>query len=127
MDPALAIPILPARDLRETRGFYERLGFTATGFWPEEFGGYAILVRGSLTMHFFSYPGLLPTENYAQCYWRAADPDGFHAEVSRADLSAWPSSRVAPIEDKPWGTREFALVDPNGNLVRIGAPIDRGR
>jgi hypothetical protein len=24
------------------------------------------------------------------------------------------------LEDKPWGLREFALVDPEGNLVRIG-------
>jgi hypothetical protein len=24
------------------------------------------------------------------------------------------------LEDKPWGLREFALVDPDGNLVRIG-------
>ena len=24
------------------------------------------------------------------------------------------------LEDKPWGLREFALVDPEGDLVRIG-------
>jgi len=32
MDPGIAIPILPARDLRETRAFYERLGFAAAGW-----------------------------------------------------------------------------------------------
>jgi len=26
MEPGIAIPILPARDLKETRQFYERLG-----------------------------------------------------------------------------------------------------
>jgi catechol 2,3-dioxygenase-like lactoylglutathione lyase family enzyme len=43
----IAIPILPARSLTETREFYETLGFTAAGWWPNEFGGYAILVRGT--------------------------------------------------------------------------------
>ena len=29
MEPGISIPILPARDLAETRDFYERLGFQA--------------------------------------------------------------------------------------------------
>ena len=125
MEPGIAIPILPARDLKETREFYERLSFIATGWWPEVFGGYAILARGDLTMHFFSYPDLSPKENYGQCYWRVVDPDGLYSELNRADLSAWPNARVMPIEDKPWGTREFAMLDPNMNLIRIGRPTDR--
>jgi hypothetical protein len=24
------------------------------------------------------------------------------------------------VEDKPWGMREFAIVDPNGTLIRVG-------
>jgi hypothetical protein len=27
------------------------------------------------------------------------------------------------LEDKPWGLREFAVVDPDGNLIRIGQII----
>jgi hypothetical protein len=27
------------------------------------------------------------------------------------------------LEDKPWGLREFAVVDPDGNLLRIGQVI----
>jgi hypothetical protein len=30
---------------------------------------------------------------------------------------------TAPI-DQPWGMREFALVDPSGNLVRVGHDLD---
>ena len=117
MEPGVAIPILPARDLKETREFYERLGFTATGWWPDTFGGYVILVRGDLTMHFFSYPDLPLKENYGQCYWRVTNPDELYSELSRADMSAWPNARVVPIETKPWGTREFAMLDPNLNLI----------
>jgi hypothetical protein len=63
MEPGIAIPILPARDLRETRRFDEHVGFVATGWWPDTFGGYVILVRGDLTMHFFGYPDLSPKDN----------------------------------------------------------------
>jgi hypothetical protein len=28
------------------------------------------------------------------------------------------------LEDKPWGLREFAIVDPDGNLLRIGQVIE---
>ena len=68
MEPGIAIPILPARDLAETRRFYEGLGFRAAGWWPKEFGGYAILRRGDLSMHFFAYEDISPSANYAQCY-----------------------------------------------------------
>jgi catechol 2,3-dioxygenase-like lactoylglutathione lyase family enzyme len=125
MQPGIAIPILPARDLKETREFYERLGFLATGWWPDAFGGYAILVKGDLTMHFFSYPDLSLKENYGQCYWQVGDPDDLYSELIRTDLSAWPNTRVVPIEDKPWGAREFAMLDPSANLIRIGRPISR--
>ncbi len=27
------------------------------------------------------------------------------------------------LEDKPWGMREFAVVDEDGNLLRIGQAI----
>jgi catechol 2,3-dioxygenase-like lactoylglutathione lyase family enzyme len=120
MEPGLATPILPARDLTETRAFYERLGFVAAGWWPNEFGGYAILMRGDLGMHFFSYADLSPLENYAQCYWRVNDVDTMHAECVGAGLPGKGTPRLTPVGEKPWGMREFALVDPNGNLIRVG-------
>jgi catechol 2,3-dioxygenase-like lactoylglutathione lyase family enzyme len=120
MEPDIAIPILPARDLAETRRFYEALGFRATGWWPEEFGGYAILRRGDLTMHFFAYEELSPSANYAQCYWRVQNVDALHAACQAAELPSSGIPRLDAVADKPWGMREFAIVDPNGNLVRVG-------
>ena len=120
MDPGTATPILPARDLEETREFYEKLGFVAKGWWPKEFGGYAILIRGDLGMHFFSYPELSPLENYGQCYWRVNDVDRVHAECAGVGLPITGTPRVTAVEEKPWGMREFALVDPSGNLIRVG-------
>jgi len=59
----VSIPILPSRNLAETRSFYEKLGFEAAGWWPDTFGGYAIMRKGDLSMHFFKFPELSPGEN----------------------------------------------------------------
>ena len=82
----VAIPILPARDLNETRTFYERLGSQAAGWWPTEFGGHAILVRGHLEMHFFAFKDFSPDQNYAQCYWRVQDVNSLYAECHASSL-----------------------------------------
>ncbi len=112
-------PILPARNLAETRAFYEKLGFTSwwRGRGPWE---YEIVSRGHLVVHFFAESGLVPTENEASCYWRVKDADRFHQEFAALKL---PSERIprltAPV-DEPWGMREFTFVDPSGNRVRVG-------
>jgi hypothetical protein len=31
-------------------------------------------------------------------------------------------SRLEPPEDTDYGIREFALIDPSGNLLRVGSP-----
>jgi catechol 2,3-dioxygenase-like lactoylglutathione lyase family enzyme len=123
MEPGITIPILPARDLDETRAFYERLGFQAPGWWPTEFGGYAILRRGDLSMHFFLFPDISSDQNYAQCYWRVKDVDALYAEFAGAGLPRQGTPRLEPVEDREWGMREFSIIDPNGNLVRVGQLI----
>ena len=120
MNLGISIPILPAQNLAETREFYERLGFETPGWWPNEFGGYAILRRGDLAMHFFRFPELSPLENYAQCYWRVEDVDALYRQVQTAGVPDSGLPRLDAVEDKPWGMREFAIIDPNGNLVRVG-------
>lgn len=34
--------------------------------------------------------------------------------------------RLVRAENKPWGMRELALVDPNGNLIRAGQELPFG-
>ena len=114
------IPILPSRDLVKTRAFYEQLGFRTTGWWPQEFGGYAILVRGGIELHFCPVSGFEPGDNYAACYWRVRDVAAVHAQCRALVGASQGIPRVTELEDQPWGMREFALVDPDGNLLRIG-------
>jgi catechol 2,3-dioxygenase-like lactoylglutathione lyase family enzyme len=113
----IAIPQLPSRNLAITLEFYRRLGFD--GFIHSH-GGYAILMRGTLELHFFAHSRLEPEKSAHCCYLRVTNVESLHWEFSRADLPREGIPRQDALEDKPWGLREFAVVDPDGNLIRIG-------
>lgn len=61
--------------------------------------------------------------NDAGAYLRAEDVDALGAEWAAAGLPAEGIPRLVPAGDKPWGMRELALIDPDGNLIRAGAPV----
>ena len=117
-DRDLAIPTLPSRSLPATAAFYAGLGFDAKLFGDAPY--YAILTRGDLELHFFAHPDLVPAESHAGCYLRVRDVDRIHAEFRAASLPLHGIPRMDALEEKPWGMREFAIVDPDGNLLRIG-------
>lgn len=113
----VAIPILPSRDLARTLEFYRQLGFD--GFIHSQ-GGYAILMRGSVEVHFFEYRKVDPEKSHAGCYLRVQDVDAIYWDFTKAGLPRTGIPRQDALENKPWGMREFAVVDPDGNLLRIG-------
>jgi catechol 2,3-dioxygenase-like lactoylglutathione lyase family enzyme len=121
--PDDSVPILPSRDLRETLEFYQRLGLTCSTASPDDYEGYLMIARGGLRMHFFAHPTLDPSKDAGSCYWYVSDADALYAEFAALGLPAAGIPRIVPIENKPWYMREFAVVDPSGNLVRIGEPI----
>lgn len=113
----LAIPILPSRSLSDTLAFFQQLGFEGN---IHGCGDYAILTRGTLELHFFTHHGLRPVESSAMCYIRVLDVGSIYEAFASAGLSGTGIPRMDALEDKPWGLREFAIVDPDGNLLRIG-------
>ncbi len=117
----VAIPILPSRCVNETRDFYRQFGFDAK-IWGAPHS-YAILTRGSVEIHFFTQSELDPTESSTGCYIRVQDVDGLYAVFAKAHLPRAGIPRLDHLEDKPWGMREFAMVDPDGNLIRVGQAI----
>jgi hypothetical protein len=46
-----------------------------------------------------------------------SDADAVHMEWSGVD------GRLGEPRDTPWGLREFAYVDPEGTLHRVGSPL----
>lgn len=78
------------------------------------------MTRQGIEIHFFKHTELDPYGSSAGCYIRVSDVDPFYQACVR---QAWPSQgipRLDPLENKPWGLREFAVVDPDGSLIRIG-------
>jgi catechol 2,3-dioxygenase-like lactoylglutathione lyase family enzyme len=107
---------LPARDLAETEAFWARLGFV-TEFRDQ---GWMILSRGPLEIEFFPAPDLVPGDSWHSACIRVDDLDALYAAFRGAGLSDDPRAipRLTPPRLEPFGLRMFALLDPNGSLIR---------
>jgi hypothetical protein len=77
-----------------------------------------------------------PGTTAASAYIRVQAVDALYAEVVAAGFAVladdvlrdrWEQGasleRISALEDKPWGLREFALLDLDNNLLRIGQPL----
>jgi catechol 2,3-dioxygenase-like lactoylglutathione lyase family enzyme len=110
---------LPSADFERTAGFYDALGF-AVDFRDE---GWMILRRGPLALEFFPH-AVDPLTTIASCCLRVDDLDALFAAFSRVGLPGRGTPRLMPPQDS-FGLRIFALIDPDGNLLRcIGDPAD---
>lgn len=119
--PDRAIPLLPAKSMAQTLAFYSRLGFACEVVAPNS--AYAFANRGTLEVHFFLYEDLTPGDSSFGAYFRVNDVDALYREYAALGLPTGGIPRITPLEDKPWGMREFAVIDENGSLVRIGQEI----
>ena len=110
---------LPARDLASAEAFYARLGFE-TAFRDD---GWMILRRGPLELELFPDPAHDPRTSAASACVRVADADALHAEWRAARLPATGLPRMTAPQDESFGFRMFALVDQDGNLLRVLSPL----
>ena len=112
-----ATPNLPSRDLDATTEFYAALGFAATYRDP----GWLILERGGLVVEFFPDPRMDPASTATSCCLRVDDVDELYAACVGAGLPethlGWPRIHPPHVEDS--GMRIGALVDADGNLLRL--------
>jgi catechol 2,3-dioxygenase-like lactoylglutathione lyase family enzyme len=99
-------PVLPARDLAETLRFWcDELHFGEV-YRGEDYG---IVERDRVQVHFWGPAQIDPYENDGGCRIGVDDVDAIHEEYREHVF--------APLEDKPWGLREFAVLDPMRNLI----------
>ncbi|WDF69634.1 VOC family protein [Sphingobacterium oryzagri] len=111
------IPKLPMRDKAATKAFYiDRLGFTEIA----DYGDYLLVRKDHIDIHFFMFKALDPAQNYGQVYIRMNDMDAFYQELLDNNITIHPNG---PLAIKPWGQQEFALLDPDNNLLTFGEPI----
>jgi hypothetical protein len=113
------IPKLPMRSKATTRDFYlAQLGFTDIG--SADFEGYLLLKKDDKEIHFFEFKGLDPKENYGQVYIRTNDIDNLYQSLLNNQVSIHPNGA---LQTKSWGQKEFALLDPDNNLLTFGESI----
>ena len=81
------------------------------------------MARGPIELHFFPKPDVDPLTTDFGCYLRVPDADALHREWDEVGVPTDPrtGSRLVAPADTEYGMREFALVDPNGNLLRVGS------
>ncbi|MDO9038861.1 MAG: VOC family protein [Lutibacter sp.] len=112
-------PKLPMRDKAVTKDYYvNKLGFQLFG--DIDLDGYLMVHKDNIQIHFFEFKDLDPKENYGQVYIRTNDIDKLYQTLLDNKISIHPNGH---IETKPWGQREFALLDPNNNLLTFGQRI----
>lgn len=99
-----------------TQAYYLQLGFSMSA----DYGDYLIIQKDSIEIHFFSFAELDPQANYGQVYIRTNDIDQLYQTFQENKVAIHPN---APLAEKPWGQKEFALLDPDHNLLTFGQSI----
>lgn len=95
------------RDKAVTKDYYvNKLGFQL--FSDNDFEGYLMVHKDNIQIHFFEFKDLNPKENYGQVYIRTNDIDKLYQTLLDNNVSIHPNGQ---LEIKPWGQREFALLD----------------
>ena len=110
-----ATPVLPALNIQETVKFYEqKLGFVV---WHHE-DEYGIVMRDDIQIHFWKCSNKNIAEN-SSCRLTVEGVDEIFRQAQGVNI-VHPN---AHLETKPWGMREFAITDLNGNLVWFLEPV----
>ncbi len=110
-------PTLPVLDVRKAVAFYEAAGFGVRIYEDDQSSesGFAFVdFDGQSVFDVVLVAQIDPARNGAGCYIITKDVDVWHARMSAAGLP------VTPVQEEPWGMREFTLTDPSGNRLRVG-------
>jgi catechol 2,3-dioxygenase-like lactoylglutathione lyase family enzyme len=105
-------PKLPMRNKTVTKEFYlNKLGFQQ---WGGDYPDYLMLVKDEIEIHFFEFKDLNPKENYGQVYIRVGEIE------KEFNLAQQNGVTYKLLESKPWGQKEFSVLDPDNNLLTFG-------
>ncbi|MCD9098628.1 VOC family protein [Luteimonas fraxinea] len=110
-------PVFTVDDLAASLDFYVRtLGFELAWSWGEPPHIASVCRNGAeIMLSQRTDPG---TPGAAQIYLGVSDIDAWYNALTSAGVEV----RV-PIGDRPYGMRDFRIVDPSGNELSFGEPI----
>ncbi len=109
--------IVPCNDRDRSRDFYVSLGFTVV----YEATNYVICSRDQVQIHLSWHEGWFvdPATNNTQLRIHVRHVDLFYAHCQQLGVV----HPHGPLEDKPWGNREFTARDPDNACITFYEPI----
>lgn len=110
---------VPAKDFDRSRNFYRDLGF-AEELPSENMAYFHAGASRFLLQRFYNREH---AENFMM-HLLVEDVDAWWAHVAAQRLAERYGVHAEPPEDRPWGIRDFILVDPTSVLWRIGQAIE---
>ncbi len=115
-------PILAVADVRISVAFYvKHLAFERV-FVMDDFS-YGVVELDGHTIHFTKgqdAAALKATRARVAIYIAVRDIEPLWHRVYRSS----PPTKIRSLETKPWGMREFHVMDPDGCLIRFGEELD---
>jgi catechol 2,3-dioxygenase-like lactoylglutathione lyase family enzyme len=110
-----AVPIIPARDVVASAAWYrDRLGFEIFHTEPE----YGIVGRDEAWIHFWGPSGIEPAESTTSLRVGVSGIDALYEHCQAEGIV----DANCPLEEQPWGFREFGVLDRDGNRVTFFEP-----
>jgi uncharacterized glyoxalase superfamily protein PhnB len=106
---------VPARDFDQSEQFYQHLGFEPS--WSD--GSRTHFRHGNSSFLLQKLHNEKRADNIV-IHLLVVDVEAWWQHVQAQDLKNKYEIKVDPPEDRPWGIREFVIVDPSGVLWRIG-------
>lgn len=108
-------PRLPVADVEKALAFYvDRLGFKLGWTWGDPIT-HGNVCRGSISLDLISTPQ--GRRGTGMAYIQLSGVDAYFAELKGRNLE------LDPPEDRPYGMRDFEVVDLDGNRLAFGEPI----
>lgn len=115
------VPAFRIADLARSREYYVGgLGFQIDWEWREapELPVFLQLSHGELALYLTQRAGDSVSGGLAYLYVPDVDAWAARARERGLEIESGP-------EDQPWGNRELALLDPDGNRLVIATPLPR--
>jgi uncharacterized glyoxalase superfamily protein PhnB len=109
----MAVPILPVTNLLDALDCYEHvLGFQVGWRWGEP-ARLASVCRDRVELNLSQSPKAKPEASMV--YLKMAGVDAYYKHIIVAGAKV-----EVPLGDRPYGMRDFKIVDPSGNELSFG-------
>lgn len=110
-----AAPILAFLNKEETITFYTQIGFECNANWD----GYLMFKRDNISIHLWQCNDENIPKNTG-CYVYVDQIQDLYQELSNLNF-IHPNGK---LETKPWGMKQFSILDNSGNIIHFGQNIN---